>query len=167
MKTQAVCVVLAGLLLLAPPAAFAHRLVPDDGTHTTEDNAIFLDDPGLSQVVYHEVTTESNAIWIAFDAAAGDSLYWQLGIPAIAGLEDYRPTVALIGPGLPAITWPYATPEGMGGVILDTEGMDAERFDEHFTGTVDWIIHGEDRVLTQAGRYYLVGYHPDGTAGKF
>ena len=93
---------LAVLLLLTAviaPEAHAHRLVPDDGTHVDADTAIFLDDMGLSQVVYHEVTPTSNHLWIAFDVAAGENLYWQLGLPAIEGLENYRPTVVVLGPG--------------------------------------------------------------------
>ena len=75
--------------ILVAPAAVAHRLVPDEGTHTSPDTAIFLNDVDLSQVVYHEVTDQSNHLWIAFDAASGQNLYWQLGLPAIEGLEEY------------------------------------------------------------------------------
>ena len=156
-----------GVAMLLAPEAVAHRLVPDDGTHTTAESAISLDDMDLSQVVYHEVTAESNHLWVAFDAAAGQNLYWQLGLPAIEGLEDYRPTVVVLGPGLPAVDVPFDIPEGLGGVVVDTTGMSYEFFNEHFTGTQDWIVHEEDRTLTDAGRYYVVAYHPEGTPGKF
>ncbi|HUW60292.1 MAG TPA: hypothetical protein VMZ06_04725 [Candidatus Bathyarchaeia archaeon] len=167
MKTCKCLWLLVLLAFLPTRDAAAHRLVPDDGTHTTAQTAIFLDDPGLSQVVYHTVTPQSNHLWIAFDAASGQNLYWQLGLPAIRGLENYRPTVVVLGPGLPDVELPFPIPEGLGGIILDSTGLPAESFNEHFTGTRDWILHEEDRALTQPGRYYIVAYHPDGTPGKF
>ena len=154
------------VLAVIPLEAAAHRLVPDDGSHTTAETAIFLEDAGLSQVVYHEVTPTSNALWIAFDATAGENLYWQLGLPAIKGLENYRPSVAVLGPGLPAADLPFPVPDGLGGIVVNTAGMVPEVFEEHFTGTEDWIITQEDRTLTHSGRYYVVLYHPDGTPGK-
>ena len=167
MKTFRYLWVMAFLGLLMAPEAAAHRLVPDDGSHTSADTAIFLDDADLSQVVYHEVTVQSNHLWIGFDGKPGEDLYWQLGLPAIGGLEDYRPTVVVLGPGLPVVEVPFGIPDGLGGIVIDTTGMPREFFSEHFTGTEDWIIHEEDRPLTEPGRYYVVAYHPDGTPGKF
>ncbi len=167
MKRILCSLVVVCLAVAVAPKAAAHRLVPDDGSHTTSETAIFLDDVDLSQVVYHEVSAESNHLWLSFDGVPGENLYWQLGVPVIEGLEDYRPTVVVLGPGLPEVQVPFTIPEGVGGIVVDTEGMPNEFFDERFTGTEDWIIHAEEGTLEQAGRYYIVAYHPDGTPGKF
>jgi len=157
-------VVLAGL---ATETAWAHRLVEDDGSHTDAANAIAIEDVDLSQVVYHEVSAESNQLWTTFQVQAGANLYWQLGLPAVEGLEDYRPAIVVLGPGLPVVDVPFDVPDGLGGVVIETAGLPYEVYDEHFTGTVDWIVREEDRILADEGRYYLVAYHPDGTPGKF
>jgi hypothetical protein len=158
---------LACVCLLAAPSAFAHRLIDDDGSHTSAENAIVIDDVDLSQVIYHEVTASSNHLWTTFTAQAGDNLYWQLGLPAIDGLEDYRPTLVILGPGLPPVAVPFTVPDGLGGIVIDTESTPTTFFYERFTGTDTWIIDEEDRTLTQGGQYYVVAYHPDGTPGKF
>jgi len=167
MKNLCIFGLAAAVVLALAPGAAAHRLVPDDGTHTSAETAIFLDDVELSQVVYHAVRAESNQLWIAFDAPADGDIYWQLGIPRIAGLEDYRPTVVVLGPGLPAVDVPLDVPEGLGGLVVETDGLPGEAFNEPFTGTRSWIVREEDVTLEEPGRHYVVAYHPDGTPGKF
>lgn len=154
-------------LAMASTSAWAHRLVPDDGTHTSSDAALLIEDPDLSQVVYHEVTTESNALWMRLERLEGDTVYWQLGMPAIDGLEDYRPTVVLLGPGLPEVDVPFDIPEGLGGIVTTTAGLDAEPFSEEFTGTEDLIVKETTFEVPASGTYYLVAYEPDGAPGKF
>lgn len=166
MKKLRVFGITAAALVFCSGAA-AHWLVPDDGSHTSAATAIFLDDVELSQVAYHEVRAESNELWLAFDAPADGDVYWQLGIPRIAGLEDYRPAVVVLGPGLPEVDVPFDVPEGLGGLAFDTAGLPGEPFNEPFTGTRSWIVRTEDVVLEEPGRHYIVAYHPDGTPGKF
>ncbi len=154
------------LVLLVAPGAYAHRLVEDDGTHTGPETAIILEDVELSQVVYHEFTEDSNELWLGFDGEVGQELYWQLGIPALEELVNYRPAVAVLGPGLPAVEVPFEVPEGLGGIVFETDGVDGEFFYEPFTGTKSWVLATETMCIQKAGRYYLVLYHPTGDPGK-
>ena len=65
-------------------------------------------------MVYHEVTAESPLLWLTFDLNEGQSLYFQLGVPVIERLKDYRPALVLVGPGLPQVDLPFAVPDGLG-----------------------------------------------------
>mgnify|MGYP001245913038 CR=1 FL=1 len=146
--------------------ACAHRLIQDDGTHTSPASAIALEDFELSQVVYHEVRENSNQLWFTFDAVAGQTLHWELGLPALERLDGYRPSLMILGPGLPEIEAPFEIPEGLGGLVVEVEA-EPELFFEPFTGTSSWKLSSGDRSIAQDGTYYVVAYYPEGTPGKF
>lgn len=145
--------------------AWAHRPVFDDGTHVDAASALLIEEPDVSQVVYHEVTEAAARLWLAFDVTEGDDIYLQPGVPAIDRLEDYRPVLVLLGPGLPTIDLPFEVPSGLGGVLLEPAD-DPESFDEPFTGTQSWILCESGRAAPETGRYYVVAYDPEGAPGK-
>lgn len=148
--------------------ASAHLPIFDDGTAVDAEHALVISDIGLSQVVYHEVTEPVQPLWIALDAAAGQELYFNPGVPALDRLKDYRPAFALVGPGLPAATLPFDIPAGDGAEVYPTTDItDPEFFHEPFSGTDSWILFKKTVALPQSGRYYLVGYIPSGQPGKF
>ncbi len=149
------------------PDASAHRLVADDGTHGTPENAISISDVNVSQVAYHSVTADAARLWFKFSGKANQTLYIQCGVPKIERLRSYRPAYAIIGPGLPQISLPFSAPEGLGGVVVTTDGVASpEEFYEPFTGTDSWTFPETDLVLPQDGTYYVVAYVPSGEPGK-
>jgi hypothetical protein len=167
MKRYAANLVLMAVALTYCAAnAHAHRVIEDDGSHTTAENAIILEDFELSQVVYHEVTDSSNHLWFRFEATEGQILYWEFGLPSISRLQNYRPEMVVLGPGLPDISLPFDVPDGLGGLVVEN-GAQLEDFFERFTGTNTWILSNEEQRIEQAGTYYVVAYHPDDTPGKF
>lgn len=158
--------ILLTALLALTPRAEAHRLIKNHEPHATSETAIPIENPDISQVVYHEITESTPQIWLSFQGKAGQNLYTQLGVPRLERLSDYYPCIALIGPGLPSATLPFTCPEGMGAKILCAEGHTPTEFFEHFTGTESWIYLEEETLLPQTGLYYLAGYHPNNTPGK-
>jgi hypothetical protein len=150
------------------PIASAHLPISDDGTAVDAEDALFISDIGLSQVVYHEVSEPVQPLWLAFDAVAGQELYFNPGVPALDRLRNYRPTFVLVGPGLPEATLPFAVPADNGAEVYSTTDIaDPEFFHEPFSGTDSWILFKKTVTLPQSGRYYLVGYLPSGETGKF
>ena len=110
------------LMVYMPSIAWAHRPILSDGSARDASTALYIADVDLSQVVYHEVTAESPQLWLAFDLNAGQSLYFQLGVPVIERLKDYRPALVLIGPGLPQADLPFAVPTGLGAERFPSPG---------------------------------------------
>lgn len=168
-------VVKAAFLLLAffvgsasmPQEANAHRPIFTEDKATGPDTAILVKDPQVSQVVYREITKDSPQIWLSFDVSKDFKLFVQIGVPAIDRLKDFRPAMAVVGPGLPDNPQPFALLKDTGAKILLTKEVEKPRFfHEHFTNTDSWILRGETVVLPQAGRYYLVGYSPEKHTGK-
>lgn len=131
------------------------------------EGAIQIEDPDVSYVVYHEVTEERPRVWLKLNADAGYKLYVSLGVPVIDRLKEYHPALAVVGPGLPEVEFPFDHPDGLGAVVFTAESVATpEFFHEPFTGTDSWIYIQEWVTLPDTGTYYVVGYHPEDTPGK-
>ncbi len=169
-RTTLTAFVPAALLInvaLLSEQARAHRPIFTEVKATGPDTAILIKDPGISQVVYREISQESPSVWLAFDVPKNFPLFVQIGVPVIDRLKEYRPAMAVVGPGLPQEPTPFALPENSGVKILATHDVAQPRFfHEHFTSTDSWILRSETIVLPEAGRYYLVAYSPDKKPGK-
>jgi len=144
--------------------ATAHRPVFPDGDASAWQNAIQIDRPAVSQVVYYELQGQELRLWLTFVADAGFEVFLQLGLPKIDRLADYRPSFALLGSGFEPIDLPFDTPEGLGGRVFTTEDVSDPRvFHEPFTDTTSWIVKEVTVTLPQSGRYYVVAW-PNGDA---
>jgi NADH dehydrogenase [ubiquinone] 1 alpha subcomplex assembly factor 1 len=160
------CVLAWGLVILSSPA-YAHRPTMSDGTAVDATHAIEFQDVQISRVVYHEATKQAPQVWITFEVDKPQELFLQIGVPVLDRLRQYRPALALLGPGLPDVRLPFEFPSGLGGLVLDTRSVEKPRdFYEPFTGTSSWILKEQDAQLPDAGRYYVVAYDPDGKPGK-
>jgi hypothetical protein len=147
--------------------AWAHKPIFSRTAAQDAESAIYIDDITVSYVVYHEVTAERPLLWLSFDGAAGQEVWAQLGVPLIERLDDFRPALVLLGPGLPDVELPFAIPDGLGGVLLTTDDVaEPEVFHEPFTGTDSWILGNLELTQPQMGLYYLVAYVPGGETGK-
>ncbi|MCC6557799.1 MAG: hypothetical protein IT372_33035 [Polyangiaceae bacterium] len=157
----------SGLWALAGEA-WAHQPFFDDGTHTDAAHAFPLPDIEVSRVLYVDVPCPDRPVWLTFEAAAGASLYVQLGTPVMEEIAEYRPSLALVGPGLPAAPpVPWAVPEGLGAVVFSTkENRDPPVFHEPFTQTDSWILLEKTISLEKAGTYYIVAWSDQHTRAR-
>lgn len=149
--------------------SWAHRYIPNQGAHTDAETAIPIGDINVSQVVYHTVVPDRETVWLSFEGKPGDVAKIQLGVPYIKGLEAYRPAFALLGKEFPAVeNVPFDLPTGYGGILYTTDHIaEPEIYDEEFTGTESWVFEMQEITLPADGLYYIVGYVPAGTLGKF
>ena len=119
----------AGFLLLVlfvgsaclPQQANAHRPIFTEDKATGPDTAIPIKDPQISQVVYREITKDSSQVWLAFEVPKDFKLFVQIGVPAIDRLKDFRPAMAIVGPGLPDNDPPLTLPKDAGAKVLLTK----------------------------------------------
>ncbi len=153
------------MLLPFIASALAHQpyVVGDDAS--CSDAAFVVEDPEVSIVVYAEPTCEAPEVWLTVDAAPGDEIYFQLGIPVADSVEDWRPRIALVAAGLPDADLGFPLPEGTGALVYTPEG-EPQRFDEPFSGTSSWILVEERVVLPEGGPAWLVAFQPDGTVAR-
>ncbi|NCG21150.1 MAG: hypothetical protein GWP91_19230 [Rhodobacterales bacterium] len=155
------------LALLLAVSAHAHKPA-FEGEWDGPDNAYVIEDNEISIVIYRELTCEQPELWMTFDAVAGEPVWVQLGVPEIPRLEDDRPSVAVIGPGLPEPKpgdFPFEVPDGLGAVLLDGGGSQAD-FYEPFSQTSSWV-HVEEWVdMPESGTSYIVGWNTENRTGK-
>jgi hypothetical protein len=155
------------ILELAAQVSFAHRPIISRGSAVDAEHAIRISNVRISRVVYHRVTDRTDQLWITFDVERPQRLAIQLGVPFIGRLRDYRPAVAVLGPGLPEVELPFEVPEGLGGLLFQTEDVDKpEVFDEPISTTRSWILVDTTVELPEGGTYYVVAFHPAGENGK-
>ena len=159
----------AAALILLESAAFAHKPSYTEGAHGTSGDAFPVANPDVSIVLYHRVTCEAQQLWMAFPIRPPYNLYLQLGVPEIERLVDYRPSVALLAPGLPEPPegLPFDVPEGYGAIVVDTSDVTTPgTFYEPFTQTSSWVLHEATYTLTEEATGYVVAWHPERETGK-
>jgi len=157
------------IALAIPGVASAHRPYFADGDHVGAESAFVIEEPEISMVLYGDVSCENEQLWMTFDAEAGFPLYLQLGVPEIDRLDEFRPSMALLHPGLdePVEALPFAVPEGFGVQVWHTPAdAESDAFYEPYTQTHSWIWQEETVELLGSGQGYVVAWNPDGWTGK-
>ncbi|WP_437813495.1 hypothetical protein [Sorangium sp. So ce1078] len=155
-------VTLAALLALASPAR-ARQIFFDYGDHSSAEDALEFSDIHLSRVVYSELGCPSRPVWLKLGAAQGETLRVQLGMPEMDALRRERPSLALLGPGLPRPAGlPFAAPAGLGARIFATRSARAaEVVREPVTGARSWLLLDQRIEVPETGSYHLVAWSPE------
>lgn len=155
-----------GLLSLFVLDAQAHK--PSYGNEfTSAAEAFEVEDPDISIVLYSEMTCDLNQVWMHLDTEEREEIWVQLGIPQLDRLDTYRPSLALVAPGLPDAEVPFEVPEGMGVTVFDTSDVEEpEFFFEEFTSTASWVLYSGWIPVPQYSDAYLVAWDPAQHTGK-
>ncbi len=149
-------------------SAAAHQPYFEDDDWTA--NAPYtVQDPTVSTALYATLDSRQDVDYVTFTGQAGERVLLGLTIPEIEGQEAFAPTLALIGPGLPAIELPdkIAAAPDSGGIVLTPPPGPARSFFEPFSRTRYWERQ-EDRItLPVDGDYVVAVWHPDGAVGRY
>jgi len=151
---------LLSLSSLVGQALFGHRLIEVGVPPDHFSRAVHIQRPDVSQVYYAALEVDRPQAWFRFEGRRGQEILVMLGVPVIERLKEYRPRVALIGPGLPPEALDFETPGGLGAAVYPS-GEQPRRFHEHFTGTHSWIHLEITRTLPDSGTYYLAAFTPE------
>jgi len=141
---------------------WGHRPIEAKEPPDRYQRALHIDRPDVSQVYYGDLNVEQPQVWFRFEVEANQEIYFSVGIPFVERLKDYRPAVALIGPGLEDSgsdpgQLPFEIPDKQGVAIFTSRG-EPRIFHEHVTGTDSWILIEATRTLPRSGTYFLVAY---------
>ena len=155
----AIATLLAGSVL----AHYPHMSTDE---YSTPEDAFRIVDVNKSIVVYDHVTCEAAQLWMRFRLEQPGDLFVQLGVPVLDRLEGYRPSLAILAPGLPEIDVPFDVPDGLGGLVLDSLDVTSPAdFYEPFTDTESWVVTEVTQALP-AGDGYVVAFDPEHQTGK-
>ena len=163
--------------LFIPSDAFAHKLIPTDGSNIDYQNALEIPDPVISWAMYEEL--KGKPLFYKFDAEKGDRIYSSIVIPKLEPLEDFAPSLVLIGPEifLDLISelrilesnrnFDYPLPEGYTAYVFDYMGpIPSTEFYEPFGQVTYWERQEIDLQLEAPGTYYVVVFDKNGSSGK-
>ncbi len=84
------------VILVSLNPAYGHKLISHDDTHRNFESALKIPDHKLSWAIYENLG-KTEAKFYTFDANKGDSFYASIAVPKIEGLEEYSPTLVLVG----------------------------------------------------------------------
>ncbi len=84
------------IVLVSSTPAYGHKLISHDDTHRNFESALKIPDHKISWAIYENLG-QNEAKFYTFEAQKGDSFYASIVIPKIEGLEEYSPTLVLVG----------------------------------------------------------------------
>lgn len=157
-------------VLLLSQIASAHTPFFVDRDITRPETAWPVGDYSISWAFYARLSPAYAPQYYVLDGQASTRLVASLETPAIAGLDNFRPSIAVIGPGLPAFETPqnWNAPTGYGGMLVNDEDVSPRpQFFESFSGTSYYRGPQLDLVLPADGRYYVVVFDRSGGSGKY
>ena len=156
--------------------AFAHQLIFSDGKNTDMESSLNIPDPQISWAMYGEL--ENNVLFYKFVADEKEPVYVSLVIPALEGLEEFSPSIAVIteqeniGPIIlytneKNTSLPFALPDGYAGIVFDYDGKFSDNvFYEPFTQVNYWERQEIRITSVNPGQYYLAVFDTSEN-GKF
>jgi hypothetical protein len=101
-RTPMALVLAVCLMLFSASLASAHQPFFEDKDFTAKAPGT-VKDPTVSTALYATLESPRDVDYVTFEGKRGDSILIGLTIPAIDGQENFTPTVAIMGPGLPKV----------------------------------------------------------------
>jgi hypothetical protein len=158
--------ILAAAVLAFPVLAHQPFFEEDDIT----PNAPWeITDPTVSTAIYATLGTSNDVDYYAFEGNAGDVILLAMTIPQIEGQDDFAPTMALFGPGLPDLDAPsrVVRPANEGALLLPPPPGPATEFFEPFSQTSYWERQEQRVSLPADGDYVVAVWHDGGDVGRY
>ena len=153
------------LMLLFVPEASAHR-------PSTAEAVTTIDDPTVSWVVNGELHNGDEVFRVKLDFPRPFALPFELMTEHRAGAADFRPAVAIVGPGLPsasaevAARLPRTVPAGWGVYVDFNEATDREVYFEQVMRRTMYTT-GSFAIALREGPNEVWIWNPDGTPGDW
>ncbi|MBC9783136.1 hypothetical protein H1S01_01270 [Heliobacterium chlorum] len=122
-----------------------------------------------SQIIYGKLFYAGQTDYFRVQGKKGDLLLFELAIPRRGGLETFRPSVAVIGPGLPMVSLDTSycvIPNGLGAHIVEPSLREREITDP-MTGCDYWLTQVFQFRLPSDADYYLAVFDKEGKPGKY
>ena len=154
----------------------AHQLIFSDGMNTNMDNSLYIPDPQISWAMYGEI--ENNVLFYKFVVDQKEPFYASIVIPALEGLEEFHPSMAIISEreniGLISLqsdendtNFPFELSEKFNAIVFDYgDEFPGRVFYEPFT-QVNYWERQEIRIDSiNPGTYYLAVFDTSEN-GKF
>jgi len=171
MKRYAFLMALTIMVLVAAVLAypvFAHQPY-FEAVDITLESPWPVDDPTVSTAIYATLESQVDVDFFSFAGKAGQTILLEMTIPQIDGQEEFAPTMALLGPGLPTEDVPLQIehPTSDGWLLLPPLLGPAQEFYEPFSRTSYWERQSQRVGLPADGQYIVAVWHGSGEMGRY
>ena len=153
------------IVLIVPALAHQPFFEEDDLTFSNPEQ---IRDPTISTAIYSTLETQDDVDYYAFEANENQSILLSITIPQITGQDNFAPTMALIGPGLPPGVLPrnISKSEDLGLLIIPPP-MNSTPFFEPFSRTSYWTRQEQYVKIPVNGSYLLAVWDEKGEIGRY
>ena len=167
-----------GIMILTPSTAYAHKLIPTDGSNISIDSSLEIPDPSISWAMYEEINGDIR--YYSFYGKQGDPLYASIVIPKLENLIEFTPSIAFIGVEShldlieefkilkPRTSFDFSLPQGYDAYVFDYDGIiPSKEFYEPFGQVTYWERQEINFDFPVDGTYYLAVFDENSTPGKY
>ena len=164
--------------MLTPSTAYAHKLIPTDGSNISIDSSLEIPDPSISWAMYEEIYGDIR--YYSFYGKQGDPLYASIVIPKLENLIEFTPSIAFIGVEShldlieefkilkPKKSFDFSLPQGYDAYVFDYDGIiPSKEFYEPFGQVTYWERQEINFDFPVDGTYYLAVFDENSTPGKY
>ena len=165
-------------MILTPSTAYAHKLIPTDGSNISIDSSLEIPDPSISWAMYEEINGDIR--YYSFYGKQGDPLYASIVIPKLENLIEFTPSIAFIGVEShldlieefkilkPRKSFDFSLPQGYDAYVFDYDGIiPSKEFYEPFGQVTYWERQEINFDFPVDGTYYLAVFDENSTPGKY
>ena len=165
-------------MILTPSTAYAHKLIPTDGSNISIDSSLEIPDPSISWAMYEEINGDIR--YYSFYGKQGDPLYASIVIPKLENLIEFTPSIAFIGVEShldlieefkilkPRTSFDFSLPQGYNAYVFDYDGIiPSKEFYEPFGQVTYWERQEINFDFPVDGTYYLAVFDENSTPGKY
>ena len=165
-------------MILTPSTAYAHKLIPTDGSNISIDSSLEIPDPSISWAMYEEINGDIR--YYSFYGKQGDPLYASIVIPKLENLIEFTPSIAFIGVEShldlieefkilkPRTSFDFSLPQGYDAYVFDYDGIiPSKEFYEPFGQVTYWERQEINFDFPVDGTYYLAVFDENSTPGKY
>ena len=163
------------IILSSQSKVLAHIPLDISGT-ASKEVPIIIENHQISWAAYNQLNEPGEVDYYRFNANKGEEIYFSMVIPVIDRYEDFRPDVALIGPGFEDNYAKYdinyinsilklESNENI--IIVRDYNENPEIFFEPFTRTSYWVRQELSIAVPVTGTYYLAVFSGGQAMGKY
>ncbi|MEZ4832088.1 MAG: hypothetical protein R2873_08825 [Caldilineaceae bacterium] len=160
------------LATISTSMASAHQPIFEEEDLSAE-RTLSIANPTISTALYATLDAEDDVDFFTFTAAEGTRVLIGMTIPQIAGQDEFAPTIALIGPGLPQKEKALLPPSAQSLINADN-GFDlflaptqASAFFEPFSRTSYWRRQQTRVTMPADGTYTLIVWDAPAQMGRY
>jgi hypothetical protein len=149
----------------------AHVSFFEETDYSQEKPFVVSDSIENAKAVFARLEPASDVDVYTFTLTVPLRLHARAFVPRIAGLEQFLPSLAVAGPGLPPTgeKLPFALPAGYGAVVVNNLNPGEKRplFYEPFSGKDYYDAPAFDQTVSAPGTWYVFYWDPDNRGGDY